>query len=321
MSQTDPSSGQELEAVAARVEAGLARAAFYVLTPWLAMHLICGFIWSRPLAWQGAMAALMALTWWSRRWTASRGLAWGAALLAVFGALHVVELVAELKAPPLAYSAARAGRPIDFRGYFEVFDDEKAAGRVAVPAIMPGGAFQMNHRDFSLDGRGVTPLSGFSNVRTILCAESGTWEFYDSDQHGFNNPPGVWDLPTQVGVVGDSFTQATCVKANENIPALIRQRYPGTVNLGMGGNGPMLELGGIKEFLAPRKPRVVLQLYYENDVGNLVEEWSNPNLRAYLTDRNYRVNLLDNQGAVDAWLRGVLAAEDGRAKRWPARLV
>ena len=49
--------------------------------------------------------------------------------------------------------------------------------------------------------------------------------------------------------------------------ALIRDRHPGTVNLGIGGNGPLMMLAGLKEYLAALRPRVVLWFYFEgNDV-------------------------------------------------------
>ena len=39
----------------------------------------------------------------------------------------------------------------------------------------------------------IFPLSGLSNVETILCNESGYFALYESDRYGFNNPDEEWD--------------------------------------------------------------------------------------------------------------------------------
>jgi hypothetical protein len=104
----------------------------------------------------------------------------------------------------------------------------------------------------------------------------------------------------EIAAVGDSFTHGYCVPPEQNFVALIRERHPATLNLGIAGNGPLLMLATLTEYLTPLKPRVVLWFYFEgNDLGDL---WRQENrsavLRSYLTD-GYSQESLMRQGAID----------------------
>ena len=82
-------------------------------------------------------------------------------------------------------------------------------------------------------------------------------------------PRGLYQPETlDIAVIGDSFAQGACVPSARNAVALIRKSYPNILNLGSGGNGPLLELASLKEFAAPLKPRIVLWFYFENDLDN-----------------------------------------------------
>ena len=37
-------------------------------------------------------------------------------------------------------------------------------------------------------------LGTISNTTTVLCSEGGDWSIYESDEHGFNNPKGLYSL-------------------------------------------------------------------------------------------------------------------------------
>lgn len=37
------------------------------------------------------------------------------------------------------------------------------------------------------------PLGGISGVKTVFCDEGGGMIVYDADEHGFRNPPGLWN--------------------------------------------------------------------------------------------------------------------------------
>ena len=61
---------------------------------------------------------------------------------------------------------------------------------------------------------------------------------FDSDEYGFNNPPGSWQAP-RIVLVGDSFTQGDCVPPEKNIAAHLNRRFGGVLNLGVAGHGPL----------------------------------------------------------------------------------
>jgi hypothetical protein len=143
-------------------------------------------------------------------------------------------------------------------------------------------------------------LGGIAQALTVLCNESGSWVTFQSDEHGFRNPLGLWRSGAlDVAAVGDSFTHGVCVPPGNEFVALIRKQYPRTLNLGMSGHGPLLELGQIKEYLPALKPKIVLWLYYEgNDLSNLKTEKQSALLRRYLED-GFTQGLLDRQTDID----------------------
>src|SRR5207253_2124342 len=118
------------------------------------------------------------------------------------------------------------------------------------------------------------PLGGISNRLTVFCNEAGDYVKYRSDEHGFNNPPGIWsDGKAEIAAIGDSFVQGTCVPTDQPLVGVIRTEYPGTLNLGMSGNGPLLELATFEEYVTTVKPRIVLWFFFEtNDLTDLAAE-------------------------------------------------
>src|SRR5262245_41756290 len=148
------------------------------------------------------------------------------------------------------------GIEIDTRRAFEVVADLRKRGIDAVPIITPSNHLFVQQPDGSIKsainihGTEVMPFGGISNRVTVLCNENGYYVTYESDEHGFHNPMGMWK-PSRLDVaaLGDSFTQGYCVPPDKNFVALIRQRYPATLNVGMAGNGPLLMLATFKEYL------------------------------------------------------------------------
>src|SRR5262249_55402503 len=135
---------------------------------------------------------------------------------------------------------------------------------------------------------------------TLLCNESGSYVSYESDEHGFNNPRGLWTQGSvKIVALGDSFTHGYCVADDKNFIALVRRVHPGTVNLGMAGDGPLLMLATFREYVRVVKPRVVLWFYFEgNDLADLVHERTSTILTRYLED-GFSQNLIDRQIEID----------------------
>jgi hypothetical protein len=202
-------------------------------------------------------------------------------------------------------AAKRFGIPYDSRSKFEVVRDLRRQGVGAYPALFPAW------EGLSSGNSGLLPLGGIAGVTTVFCNEMGRFIVYESDEHGFHNPKGIWSSPAfDVAVLGDSFTQGACVPSEENFAGLIRRQFPTTLNLGMLGNGPLLMLAGLKEFLVDLEPRVVLWLYTEgNDlIEDVAIEKRNPILMSYLTP-GYRQGLLGRQAEVDAFMRSIADRE------------
>jgi len=184
------------------------------------------------------------------------------------------------------------GVEIDTRTSDEVIADLQKDGVDAAPIISPSNHLFIRQGDGSIksairiDGRELMPLAGLSNKDTLLCNEGGRWIDYRSDEHGFNNSNEIWQSDRlEIAALGDSFAHGYCVPSDKNFVGLIRQRYPATLNLGVAGNGPLLMLATLKEYVTRFRPKIVLWFYYEgNDLTDLQTEKKSALLMDYLKD-------------------------------------
>src|SRR5262249_34116317 len=218
------------------------------------------------------------------------------------------------------------GVEIDTRGGFEVLADLRKQGVDAVPIITPSNHLFVEQPDGSIKsvinirGSEVVPFGGISNKVTVLCNENGYYVTYESDEHGFNNPRGAWKSSrVDIAALGDSFPQGYCVPPDKNFVALIRQHYPATLNLGMAGNGPLLMLATLKEYLPLYRPKVVLWFYFEgNDLTDLQSEKRNAILMRYLKD-DFNQGLLTRQNDIDQALTHDIERQEALEKANQAR--
>ncbi len=201
------------------------------------------------------------------------------------------------------------GVEIDTRSAGDVIASLQKAGIDAVPLVVPIQGFIEEQKNsiksvLKVHGQEVIPLGGIAGRVTVMCNENSQWVTYKSDKHGFNNPSEAWQSgPVEVGILGDSYAHGFCVPPDRNLAALIRQRYPATLNLAMAGAGPMLELATWKEYLQPLKPKVVLWFYYEgNDLIDLQGDRKNKLLMRYLED-NFSQKLIALQTEIDQAIR------------------
>ncbi len=227
--------------------------------------------------------------------------------IGVVVALYVMDVVVALT-PSLArptenaarQAAAARGGAFDERSYSEIVDSVAAVRGEAFPA----GAMALLQRHTRATAPPILPFGGVANAAHVLCRESGTQPVYDSDEHGFNNPRGLWALDSlQVAALGDSFTHGLCVPAESGYVALIRQRYPATLNLGIVGEGPLYELATLREYLPRYRPRAVLWFFYEgNDLSDFEVEKVDPVLPRY-REEGFRQGLLERQPLIDSLVR------------------
>lgn len=211
--------------------------------------------------------------------------------------------------PVLAEAAQRLGIPYDRRTRLEVIRDLSLDGTEAWPAttaplLFAGWPTDYREPVIRVNGMPLLPLGGISNARTVYCNETGSYTVYDSGSHGFANPPGAWSRDTiDVAVVGDSFVHGACVPPGQSFPSLIRQRFPGTLNLGNDGIGPLTELAIVKEYLPVARPNTVVWTYFEqNDFSDLRKE-KDSFIARYL-EPAFSQNLIHRQAQIDNALKG-----------------
>jgi hypothetical protein len=201
--------------------------------------------------------------------------------------------------------ASKKGLKFDPRRKIDVVEDLQEELVDAVLSVRPGFYLSQNGLDIE-NGNKIFPFGGISKKITVYCNESGEYAIYPSDRYGFNNPDLAWDKE-QIKwlLIGDSFVQGACVSQGNDIAGKIRSlTEEPTINLGIGGAGPLIELAILKEYAKFKKPKKVIWVYYEqNDlVNNLALEKESPLLFKYLQD-DFSQDLLNKQQEIDTALR------------------
>lgn len=201
----------------------------------------------------------------------------------------------------LADLAQQQGLPYDRRTPLRVLADEKKQGRDAV--LYFGPAFIVAGDGIEVGQGKIFPLSGMTRRNIIRCNEFGEYLISPSDEHGFNNPLGLYHPPLDIALIGDSFTEGACVKPGQDMASRLRAKYPGTLAFGQGGSGALIELALLKEYAEPLRPKAIFWIYYGNDVTDLAAERKSPFLKKYLSGE-FSQDLLHRRKAVDeAWRR------------------
>jgi hypothetical protein len=211
--------------------------------------------------------------------------------------------------------AKEHGVTFDARNKLQVINDLSAKGIDAVPSLVPLVLLKQQpdgtrRSVINLDGVEVLPHGGISNRVTVYCNEEGQYVVYESDEHGFHNPKGIWGSDSvEIVALGDSFTQGGCVPSDKNFVSVIRERYPKTLNLGMAGQGPLNMLATLKDYVPALKPKFVLWFFYEgNDIGDLLYERQSPLLMRYL-EGNFNQTLSGRQAEIDKALAAYIESE------------
>ncbi len=198
----------------------------------------------------------------------------------------------------------------DQRSQKEVFLEMKKTDPYVTVSLSP--ANWLNNKEFLK--KNFHPLSGVSNSTTLFCNELGYHAIYKSDRYGFKNPEIEWEQKNnlQFVLIGDSFTQGACVNSSDDFAGNIRKflkidkKKPGVLNFGFRGQGPLGEYALLREYLSKVKTKRVILIYFENDLGNLLEESRNKILKKYLLDDNFTQNLAQRNEEKDLYLRGVV---------------
>lgn len=227
-------------------------------------------------------------------------------LVSVAVSLFAVEVFEGVRSRGGTYvaKARSAGISFDERSQVEVALDLRLQGVDAVPN------FRAWPEDFTTD-LGLFPLGGPAGRLTVLPNENGEHPVFHSDVHGFNNPASVWRNggPFSVAVLGDSFVHGAGVPPNSDLTSRIRSVYPKTVNLGHSGNGPILELATLFEYVEPLRPQIVLWCFFE---GNDVQDFNAEKQKTYLRNMDFvdplgRQNLIERQDDLEEYYRKAIA--------------
>ncbi len=257
------------------------------------------------------------------------------AVLAIGG----FEYIMGRKRPRDGTAALNRGQPFDSRGLFEVVHDmqkeDPTVQSFAIPrALLTHNLDAPRWADEALahtvrpdwgvkvDGVQTLPFGGVSNKKTVFCNEGGTWALFDADEHGFNNPKGIWGAPPlDVAILGDSYSQGACVPQDKITAAHVRKKFPKTLTLGMCANGPLMEYASLKELVVDLRPRIVLWVYYNNDLSDMDVEAQSDVLMKYVDDDAFRQGLAARQAAIDGALDAYLRDAGSRAPAWPSGLA
>ena len=147
----------------------------------------------------------------------------------------------------------------DTRTKKKVIDDFRSIGIDAYPNVSGSQFISTNGLTNPLPGDNVYPLGAIANKTTVYCNESGEWTIFESDEHRFNNPKGLYvKNNVDIMLTGDSFAEGTCVNPNKSIAAVLRESGLKVISLGKGDNGSLLEFASLREYAEPLRPKVVL---------------------------------------------------------------
>jgi hypothetical protein len=157
------------------------------------------------------------------------------------------------------------------------------------------------------DGVELLPLGQISDTASVACNELGENMVYQTDRHGFRNPEGTWDdARIDIVAVGDSFVEGDCVGPDDNMISWVKRTYPSTLNLGVGGTGPLHHLAILKEFARPYRPRVVIWGFYEGAELSRLEGRKDSHLLMRYLGSDFSQRLRDRQQEVDRALADLM---------------
>jgi hypothetical protein len=180
--------------------------------------------------------------------------------------------------------ASDRGEPYDTRSLYQVVSDARGQGRRAYPAASPEYFLADEGSTVRVDGEFVLPMGITALADNYYCNETGQYANFATDRFGFRNENTIWDDDVDIVVVGDSYTMGSCLSDDKSIVGNIRRSGKKILNLGMGGNSPLLDLASLVEYGKVLKPKIVLWNFFANDMEDLERDYRNPILKRYLKE-------------------------------------
>ena len=207
----------------------------------------------------------------------------------IFG-LYLIEIYFFID--PKQFGIWKSGVQYDKRSKLQIYEDLKLSGK-DVSLSIPIKA--------NIEVENLYPLSGVSNILTILCNENGYYSLFTSDRYGFNNQDEIWEKKEiDFLLIGDSFTIGECVWPDKNISGNLKLlTNKNIINLGKSGGNPLTEFATLREYLPLINVKKVIWLYFEGNDLEFVTYINNNILIKYLEDKNFTQNLSMKQNRVD----------------------
>ena len=185
-----------------------------------------------------------------------------------------------------------------FKSKYEYIEDLKKKGIDAYPALISYTLLD-NNLDF-------LPLSGKSNVLTVLCNEAGYMATYTSDKYGLRNNNDIYKSDIDFAIVGDSFIHGQCVDEGFSISEYLNKKTLNVLSLGISGAGPYTQYALIREYVEQNKIKKVYWFFsLDNDLDQLYEK-NNLFLRSYLDNIDFNQNLIYKQNLIDANIDNII---------------
>ena len=177
---------------------------------------------------------------------------------------------------------AKKNKELDTRGDFEAFIEERKKFDLH-PVFRQNQYFfhDDNLNDYfqnfilqSFNDKKKIPFRGPFNKFSLGSNEEGVREIITNDKYGYVNFNEVYDKNIDILIIGDSMAEGLPFDNNDNISGVINKKTNfNSINLGIGGSGPLTSLGVLKEYGKYFKPKNIIYLFFEgNDLADLLRE-------------------------------------------------
>lgn len=177
---------------------------------------------------------------------------------------------------------AKKNKELDTRGDFEAFIEERKKFDLHPVFRQKQNFFHDdNLNDYfqnfilqSFNDKKKIPFRGPFNKFSLGSNEEGVREIITNDKYGYVNFNEVYDKNIDILIIGDSMAEGLPFDNNDNISGVINKKTNfNSINLGIGGSGPLTSLGVLKEYGKYFKPKNIIYLFFEgNDLADLLRE-------------------------------------------------
>jgi hypothetical protein len=140
--------------------------------------------------------------------------------------------------------------------------ERREAGELIYPSVNPLGP-------------GLNRLTPLPNAKTLLKDEGYGWITFRADENGFRNPGNLYSSNEKLDLfaVGDSYTMSCSVPQESDWIHLLRVHGKiKAYSAGVPGASALQELAILLKYGIPKRPGIVLWVFYDNDYVGLSDE-------------------------------------------------